>query len=207
MRATCATLRVETVDEGNYFDTPGGKIFCLWHGRPLGPTARMRGEDLTVLISLSRDGELINSILRSMGFPALRGSTGPSGARVLAACIKLLRGGRALAVTPDGPRGPSGVAQPGVVAMARKSGCALVPTGSSARPRILLKSWDQFVVPLPFARALTLFGEPIYVPPDADEAAVEAFRQRLQGEMRRLQDEADRRLGAPTFKEIAARKR
>ncbi len=203
-RFICKTLRVETADERHYFDTPGGKILCLWHGRPLPLTARMMGIDLTVLISLSRDGELINEVLSSMGYDALRGSTGPSGARALASAIKILRAGRTLAVTPDGPRGPSGVVQPGALAMARKSGAAIIPTGSSAQRRIVLKSWDRFMLPLPFSRALVLFGEPIRVPANADDEAVEALRLRLQAEMRRLQDEADRRLGVPTFGEIAA---
>lgn len=206
VRLICATLRIRCVGEERFTGIEGGKILCLWHGRTIPPTARYRGVDITILISLSRDGEMISKILASLGYPALRGSTGPSGARVLASCIKLLRNGRTLAVTPDGPRGPSGVAQGGVMTMARKSGCALVPMGCSARPRVVMRSWDRYLIPLPFARALMMFGEPIYVPENADDATVEALRQRLETEMRRLQDESDRRLGMPTFAEIAAKK-
>jgi hypothetical protein len=201
----CATLRVQTENEDRFFETQGGKILCTWHGRPIPPAARMRGVELSILISLSRDGEMINTILGSMGYDAVRGSSGPSGARVLATCIKMLRAGKALVVTPDGPRGPSGVLQPGVITMAQKSGCALVPIGSSSRPRLVMKSWDRMELPLPFARALVLFGEPIYVPEDANSEALEEYRLRLQTEMRRLQDEADRRLRQPTFGQIASR--
>lgn len=202
VRFVLATQRVKCVDEERFFGIQGGKILCLWHGRLFPPTARMRGVDLTVLISLSRDGELITRILSSLGFSAARGSTGSSGARALAACIKLLRGGGIVVVTPDGPRGPSGVVTPGVMTMARKSGRPIVPLGCSSRPRLVMGSWDRFMVPLPFARSIVLFGEPVYVPEDADEAAVEALRAGLQKEMRRLQDEADRRLKVPTFAEI-----
>jgi lysophospholipid acyltransferase (LPLAT)-like uncharacterized protein len=202
VRLVCATLRVRTENEERFFGTQGGKILCMWHGRLIPPATRMRGVDLTVLISLSRDGEMINTILGSMGFTAVRGSSGPSGARVLASCIKMLRVGKALVVTPDGPRGPSGVLQPGVITMAQKSGCALVPIGCSSRPRFVMKSWDRMELPLPFSRALILFGEPMYVPEDADP---EEYRLRLQTEMRHLQDEADRRLRQPTFGQIAER--
>lgn len=206
VRFLCATSRVECVDEERFFGIEGGKILCLWHGRPIPLTARMRGVDLTVLISLSRDGELINAILSSMGYSAARGSSGPSGARALAACIKVLRSGRIVVVTPDGPRGPSGVLQAGVMTMARKSGRPIVPTGSSSRPRLVMRSWDRFMIPLPFARSVVLFGEPLFVPADADDEAVEALRLKLEMEMRRLQDEADRRLGVPTFAEIEAKR-
>ncbi len=206
VRTICSTLRVECVDEERFFGIEGGKILCLWHGRPLPMTARMRGVPITVLISLSRDGELINGILQSLGYEAARGSSGPSGARALASCIKTLRAGGIVGVTPDGPRGPSGVLQPGVMTMARKSGRPIVPTGSSSRPRLVMGSWDRFMVPLPFARSIILFGEPVYVPDDADDAAVEALREGVQREMRRLQDEADRRLGVPTFAEMSAKR-
>ena len=202
VRAICATQRVECVDEERFFGQEGGKILCLWHGRPFPLMTRVQGVSLTVLISLSRDGELINSILATMGFRAARGSSGPSGARALAACIKLLRAGEIVVVTPDGPRGPSGVLQAGVVTMAKKSGRPIIPTGSSSRPRITTRSWDRFTVPLPFARSVVLFGRPIYVEEGANEA--EAL-VRVQAEMRRLQDEADRRLKTPTWAEMAAK--
>ena len=204
VRVVCATLRIRCYGEERFLDIEGGRILCMWHGRTIPPAARYRGEDITILISLSRDGELIAKILDSLGYPALRGSSGPSGARVLASCIKLLRSGRTLAVTPDGPRGPSGVLRGGVMAMARKSGAALVPVGSSARPRIAMtKSWDRFLMPFPFARAVMVFGEPMRVPPDADEATMAALTERFQKEMRRLQDEADRKLRVPTHAEMA----
>jgi lysophospholipid acyltransferase (LPLAT)-like uncharacterized protein len=200
-----ASLRIHTVDEHHFFDTEGGKILCMWHSRAIPPTKRMRGVDLSVLISLSRDGEVINSALSNMGYASVRGSSGPSGARVLASCIKMLRAGKTLVVTPDGPRGPSGVLQGGVITMAQKSGCALVPTGCASKPRIVMKSWDRFEMPLPFAKAYMLFGEPMYVPQDADADEMERIRLALQTEMRRLQDEADRKLGQPTWAEIVAK--
>ena len=206
VRLICATVRIRCVDEDRFLRIDGGKILCMWHSRTIPPAARYRGKDITILISLSRDGELISKILAALGYPALRGSTGPSGARVLASCIKLLRSGRTLAVTPDGPRGPSGVLQGGVMTMARKSGCALVPVGSSARQRIVMGSWDQFMLPLPFAKAIMVFGEPMRVPENADDAALEALRVRFEAEMRRLQDEADRRLRVATFGEIATKR-
>lgn len=202
----CGTLRIETEGEEAMLAIEGGKILCLWHSRTIPPMARYRDRSWAILISLSRDGDLIWRILETLGYSALRGSSGPSGARVLASCIKLLRGGKVVTVTPDGPRGPSGVLQEGVVLMARKSGRPMVPLGSSARWRLTMRSWDRFMIPLPYSRAVILWGDPVYVPKDADEAAMETIRIEVGAEMKRLQDEADRRLGVATWGEIAAKR-
>lgn len=98
-------------------------------------------------------------------------------------------------MTPDGPRGPSGVVQGGVMLMAQKSGARLIPVGISARPRFLVNSWDRYMIPALFGRAVMIFGEGLTVPRDAAEDEVEQIRLRLEGEMHRLQFEADRELG------------
>ena len=100
-----------------------------------------------------------------------------------------------MAITPDGPRGPSKIVQGGVMAMARKSGAYLVPCGVSARPRVLAKSWDRYMVPLPFSRCLMNFGDPLKVPPNATDEEVEAVRLKLESEITRLEMEAERMMG------------
>ena len=79
--------------------------------------------------------------------------------------------------------------------MAQKSGVPLIPVGVSARPRWLAKSWDRYMVPMPFGRGCLIAGEPIFVPFDADEETVEQCRKRLEDEMNRLEQEAERYLG------------
>ena len=79
--------------------------------------------------------------------------------------------------------------------MAQKAGASLIPVGISARPRRLIKSWDKFMVPRLFSRAIMIFGDPLKVPSDADEATVESIRQQLELEMNRLECEAERRMG------------
>ena len=100
-----------------------------------------------------------------------------------------------MAITPDGPRGPSGIVQGGAMTIAQKSGAKLVPVGISARPRYLVKSWDRYLVPYIFGRGILIFGEPLTVPRDATEEEVEQVRLKLESECHRLQDEADKELG------------
>jgi lysophospholipid acyltransferase (LPLAT)-like uncharacterized protein len=58
----------------------------------------------------------------------------------------------------------------------------------------LFRSWDRFLLPLPFGRGLFLFGEPITVSADASEADVEAKRLELEQALNRMTEEADERV-------------
>ena len=79
-----------------------------------------------------------------------------------------MRAGGDVAVVPDGPRGPRHQLQPGVVTLAALTDAPIVPMAFSARPARRLRSWDEQLIPLPFARSALVFGEPISVPRDAD---------------------------------------
>jgi len=192
VRAICATLRVETVD---FPSNEGGAIFCGWHGQSLVFANYFRNRSWWVIISHSNDGEMQTRIFRKYGYQIIRGSTKRGGVRAAVEAIRALKEGGTLAMTPDGPRGPSGVVQGGVMLMAQKSGARLIPVGISARPQIRAKSWDRYMFPLPFGKAIMIFGEPLTVPKDADEAEVERVRLALENEIHRLQEEADRSLG------------
>lgn len=172
-------------------------IICGWHGKSFLFADRFRNRGFGVIISHSKDGEIQASIFRRLGYRVIRGSTGRGGVRAAVEGIRLLREGGSLAMTPDGPRGPSGVVQGGVMLMAQKSGALLVPVGIVARPCWRIeKSWDRYMVPMPFGRGLMVFGDGIAVPADANEEAVEEIRVRFEQEIHRLEAEAERQIRA-----------
>jgi lysophospholipid acyltransferase (LPLAT)-like uncharacterized protein len=192
VNVTGRTLRIRTV---NFPQDDSQTIFCGWHGRSLVFAYYFRRRDYWVIISTSRDGDMQNAIFKMFGFKTIRGSTGRGGARAAIESIRVLRDGGTMAITPDGPRGPSGIVQGGAMTIAQKSGAKLVPVGISARPRYLVKSWDRYLVPYIFGRGILIFGEPLTVPRDATEDEVELVRLKLESECHRLQDEADKELG------------
>lgn len=187
------TLKIEL---RNFEASPERTIYCGWHGRsfPFAYSCRNRG--WWVIISQSRDGDIQNTVFERLGFQTTRGSTGRGGERAAVRAIKALRTGGVLAMTPDGPRGPSQVVQEGVMLIAQRSGARLVPLGIAASPCWRIKSWDRYVIPKPFARALLIAGESMPVPKDATPEEVEAIRKRLEDSLTTLQDEAERELGA-----------
>jgi 3-deoxy-D-manno-octulosonic-acid transferase len=109
-------------------------IYAVWHGHILMlPWAnewlrRTAGaRSVTVLASRSRDGELVSRYVGRFGFAVVRGSSSRGGRGALRELHGVLRGGGDVAITPDGPRGPRGQIQPGVVTLAAWSGAPLVP--------------------------------------------------------------------------------
>jgi len=174
------SMRLRVLGEENLAAAPGGKIYCGWHGKSLIPANYFEGKGVWALFSLSNDGELQSRIFRLFGFRVIRGSTGRGGARAAIEAIRVLRSGDSMAITPDGPRGPAFVVQRGVLLMAQKSGAALIPVGSAAQPCAHARSWDKYMVPLPFAKAVLALGPPISVPEGASESDIEHFRTLLQ---------------------------
>ncbi len=173
----------------------GGVIMITWHGRTLIPANVLRHRGYWVMISLSRDGEMQNRIFQRFGFRTVRGSTSRGGIRATLELARRLREGGALAFTPDGPRGPTHKIQMGTLLLAQKSGCPVVPVGISARPRLLVNSWDRYMVPAPFARATWIVGEPVSVAPDADDATKDKLAEKLELELNRLERRAEEMLG------------
>ena len=96
------------------------------------------------------------------------------------------------AFTIDGPRGPRYVAKPGPVMLARKTGCPVMVFHIGVdRGKTFTKTWDHFLLPMPFARAVILFAPPIYVPADANQELLEAKHAEMQGELERVRDIAE----------------
>ena len=186
-----ATLRIKTVGLEAVEGIDKGKIFAGWHGRSLLPALFLRGRGVWALISHSRDGDVQNGIFQRLGFQTIRGSTGRGGMKALAESIRVLKRNETMAFTPDGPRGPTGIVQPGIVLMVKKSGAALVPVGSSCRRKWHAPTWDSYMVPVPFSRCVIVFGSPIFVSPDASDEELEQARKMLEEHIRAAQATAD----------------
>ncbi|MBS1713556.1 MAG: lysophospholipid acyltransferase family protein [Armatimonadetes bacterium] len=195
-------IRVEGFDR--IAKLPGGAIYAGWHGRTMVAASFFRKKGVWTIISQSKDGDMQDTIFRKFGFNTIRGSTGRGGVKAAIESIEVLKKGAVMAFTPDGPRGPSGIVQGGIMLMAKKSGAWLVPVGVSADRRWLVKTWDRYMVPKWFARCTMVFGEPFQIPSDASEQEVEAYRLRLEQEMHRLQDEAEAKMGHGSAEAAAA---
>jgi hypothetical protein len=182
IRALRATIRIHHHHDAQVraWEAAGERfIIAFWHRHILLMPYCYRGRRISVLVSASRDGELIAHTVARFGIDAARGSTSRGGVAGLRDLLRKGREGYDLAFTPDGPRGPAGVVQPGVVLAAAATGFPVQPVALAASRCRRLASWDRFVVPLPFAAVHFVYGEPLRVPrgaPVGDGAAELARR-------------------------------
>lgn len=171
-------------------------IACFWHGRMLMiPNAWKYDARISILISQHRDGIFISRTLGHLGVGTIAGSSSRGGGGALVAMVRALKRGEYVGITPDGPRGPRMRAAAGAAMAARLSGAVLLPVSYSATRRKVLSSWDRFILPLPFTRGILRIGQPIDVPRDADDTAIEHARVRLETELIALTDALDTELG------------
>ena len=164
-------------------------IYAFWHQRQVFFTWAHRGVGAAVLVSRSKDGEMIADTMRLSDIAAVRGSSSRGAASAVRGLMEVLQGGLDIGITPDGPKGPAREVKDGVVFLAQKLGVPIVPVTNALSRRIeIRKAWDRFQVPLPFGRAVVAYGEPIDVGPD-DDLAAKALE--LKASLDRITAEAD----------------
>ena len=158
----------------------GPFIYALWHENFLIPIVRFGNPGVAALVSRHADGELLSTMISRTGMTIVRGSTNRGGVAAVREMLRSDSGSRHLAVTPDGPRGPRRMVQPGVVYLASRTGMRIVPIGVGHRRSWRAKSWDSFAIPRPFSRVRCLFGRPMIVPPDLSPEDLTPHQERLQ---------------------------
>jgi lysophospholipid acyltransferase (LPLAT)-like uncharacterized protein len=161
LRMLASTWRMRSHNsEGLQAARANGKrvLFTLWHGELLPLLWQHRGEDVAIVISEHRDGEIIAQIAESLGYSTVRGSSSKGGSRALIGLMREIDAGRDGAITPDGPRGPARVFAAGAAVAAQRTGAYIVPIRAAASRAWRLKSWDRFLIPKPFARVDVSYG-------------------------------------------------
>ena len=184
------------LEPANIYDaleTPA--ILAMWHGQHFMMPFVKRNEPrfrAKVLISRHRDGEINARAAEKLGVGTIRGSGAHNrefnrkgGTVAFIEMLEALKQGYNVAMTADVPK-VARVAGLGAIKLAQRSGRPIYPGAIASHRRIVLNSWDRSAVNLPLSRMGLVAGEPIYVAAEADEAAIEAARQRLEDELNRI---------------------
>ncbi len=169
---------------------------ALWHEGIFVGVYRFRWRKAMLMVSQSKDGELIEAVIERFGFaPSARGSASRHGLSALKQLMGQLRKGGIVALNLDGPRGPRRKIKNGILTLARHSELPIQPVALAAAPCIRFNSWDRMFLPLPFAKVLCYYGTPIHVPKDADDVEQERCGEALQTELDRITKECEQILG------------
>jgi lysophospholipid acyltransferase (LPLAT)-like uncharacterized protein len=162
-------------------------IVAMWHGQHfMIHYAWPPGARVAALISRHKDAELNAMLLDRLGVKPIRGSGGRvekmrrrGGATALLDLVRTLKDGQTVVMTADVPK-VSRRAGPGIVTLARLSGRPIYPLAVVTSRRYDFRSWDRASLGLPFGRGAMVLGDAIRVPRDADDAAQEAARKRVE---------------------------
>lgn len=190
-------VRLKIVNEQMILDhlsNGGGLIAAIWHQRFFGVinyARQYKDYSPSVIISKSRDGDLIAGLVKRLNFRPVRGSSSRGGREALAAMVEDLKVNRFAVHALDGPTGPLGVVKAGIIRMSQLSGFPIVPVYISVSRAWHLGSWDRFMIPKPFSTVMVRFDDPIYMPKDLDQEAFEAARLSVETHIREGQEQDD----------------
>ena len=154
-------------------------IYSLWHSQQLALTLAHRNQNIAVIVSRHRDGEIIARMVEGIGFRTIRGSSTRGGSPALREFIRAAAEGHPLAITTDGPQGPARRCKPGVVLASARTGLPIVPVAAAASRVWRVSSWDEFFVPKPGSVVYLSYGEPITVPADITREALAEWQDRV----------------------------
>jgi len=186
LNAYFLTIRYSVENEETFLGVlrDGRKVIIpLWHQRFFGIlnyARNFRDYRALVMISRSRDGDLIAGVVSRLGLEPVRGSSSRGGREALRELLEGLRDRSLAAHAVDGPQGPKGVVKAGIIELARLSGATVLPVYISMSRAWRFNSWDRFLIPKPFSRVRLRCGRPFDVPPRMNQEAFEACRRALE---------------------------
>ena len=182
------TLRLRVEDRSGLLEgrLKGSVILCFWHNRILGITfgyTRIypsQRTGVTVLTSPSKDGEILARLVGAFRMGAVRGSSSRRGFQAQRELVRHVEDGRDIAITPDGPRGPKYSLGPGVIHLAQTTGAPILPMDATFSRCIRMKTWDGFIIPLPFSKVSVTIDAPVHIPETPTNEAFEEARTQLE---------------------------
>lgn len=158
----------------------GACVVAFWHGEMLPIWFVFRCARPVALVSKSADGELLAQLLTDWGYHTVRGSSSTGGKEALDTMTELAANNLVL-VTPDGPKGPAHVAKPGAVVAAHRAHVPIVVVRAAAKRAVYFdRSWDRFMLPLPFTKVEVTIGDHLQIPSSATREDIDAYIAEVQ---------------------------
>ncbi len=174
-----------------------GPVFIgSWHGNIFSQTLFGCDRGIVALVSPVWEGEIIARLLQGLGFELIRGSSGTSRLGGFRESIRVLREGRILTAAMDGPEGPAKIVKPGIVTTVAAGKGVVLPVFATGTPAFRLHTWDRHEIPLPFARMIVRFGEPVAFPVRPRGETIERYREKIEISMLQLEKEVRKGLDA-----------
>lgn len=183
--------KTQGIENGNKIESP--VVIAFFHGRmmmlPYFYNTLRPNKKIKMIVSNHFDGELVGKIVSYIGIDVLKGSSTRGGVKLLKEIMGIKDFD--IGITPDGPKGPAEKVKNGVIYISKITGFPILPVTYSVKKKKILNSWDKFIIPKPFTKGLFLCGEPLYIPKDVDDKALDNYSQLLEERLKNLNKIAD----------------
>ncbi len=185
IRVIAGTLRCRIINHaGLHYPSDERAIWVFWHNRmfmiPWLRETLIPGQEGAFLTSPSGDGQVIAEACADFKLKPVRGSSSRRGAQAMVELAHYVKTGHDIGVTPDGPRGPRYRMNLGVIKLAQLTGAKLMPVHVRYDRAIRFRTWDGFLLPVPFSGVEVEFGVPYTVPRRMTDEECEVQRVALE---------------------------
>ena len=177
-------LKIENDKDWMEYRRNGGVVLlCTWHQQffsAIRPFKKYKTFNPSIMISQSKDGEIVAKMALRNGWDPVRGSSSKGGMGALKKMISNLKEKKLAVHIIDGPIGPSGIVKAGAIRLAHAANAVIVPLSVSAEKAWYFNSWDKFLLPKPFSKVFLRFGKMIKFDRVKDRESFEKQRKHLE---------------------------
>ena len=154
-----------------------GFVCAIWHQDVLCVPWAYRRLHAQTIASVGDSGEVITRLLRLCNYTVFRGGSSKRESRrkkVLEEFIQHLRkvDTPAVGITVDGSSGPAFRMKTGAIVMAMRIQAPVFVVRIWCKRRVLLRTWDRMMLPLPFNKIVILAEGPYLLPDNLDRKEV-----------------------------------
>ena len=155
-------------------------ILAFWHNQLMMISFCWKSKKkINILASAHSDGRfgsIVGKYFKLKNIP----SSSKDNNFILRSIFNILKMNHYIGITPDGPRGPKETVSEGIIKIARASKTPIIPCGFWSSRNIQLKSWDAFLVTLPFSKCFFVWHNPIYIPENLKDSEIEEYQNLLK---------------------------
>jgi lysophospholipid acyltransferase (LPLAT)-like uncharacterized protein len=190
----CKTLKIKITNGevvNNLFSLNKNFVLAFWHGTMIVPWYTHRNKNFAAIVSKSKDGGLLERVLKPMNYTVVRGSSHTGGSVALGILVDYAKNEKSIAITPDGPKGPPRKLKAGAVITAQRSNIPLVLLGVGYQSKNELHSWDKFQVPRFFSKVNLIYSDPIYIEKEFSYDETSKVINECETKLNKLQKEAE----------------
>ena len=176
-----SNIKYENIDSPKkYWQNKKPFILAFWHGQLMTFSYTWKiNKKLNILASSHSDGRFGASIARYFKVNNIPISSDGNNLS-LRPIFKILNSNNYIAITPDGPRGPKEKVSEGIIKIAKISKVPIIPVGFGSSKNFCLKSWDSFLITLPFSKCRIVWGDSITIPENLEDQEIVTYKKIIE---------------------------